>query len=117
MSAKVSGLVAEQAVFLLDVCKLIQFATEEGWVITGGELWRSPEQQELYFKAGRSKTMNSNHLRRCAIDLNFFWNGKLVWDKDFIRTIGEYWESLSPKNRWGGKFKGFVDVPHFERVV
>ena len=33
-------------------------------------LWRSPEQQEIYFKSGRSKTMNSNHLRRCAIDLN-----------------------------------------------
>jgi len=46
VSAKVSGLVAEQAAFLLDVCKLIQFATAEGWVITGGELWRSPEQQE-----------------------------------------------------------------------
>lgn len=62
MSAKVSGLVAEQAAFLLDVCKLIQFATAEGWVITGGELWRSPGQQEIYIKSGRSKTMNSNHL-------------------------------------------------------
>ena len=80
------------------------------------ELWRSPEQQEIYFKSGRSKTMNSNHLRRCAIDLNFFWNGKLVWDKELIRIVGEYWESLSPKNRWGGNFKGFVDVPHFERI-
>ncbi len=117
MNTKVSGLVAEQAAFLIDVSRLIQFATAEGWVITGGELWRSPEQQEIYFKTGRSKTMNSNHLRRCAIDLNFFWNGKLIWDKELIRTVGEYWESLSPKNRWGGNFKGFVDVPHFERVA
>ena len=116
MNAKVSSLVAEQAAFLIDVSRLIQFATSEGWVITGGELWRSPEQQEIYFKTGRSKTMNSNHLRRCAIDLNFFWNGRLVWDKELIRTVGEYWESLSPKNRWGGNFKVFVDVPHFERV-
>lgn len=55
---------------------------------TGGELWRSPEQQEIYFKTGRSKTMNSNHLRRCATDLNFFWDGELVWDKELIRTVG-----------------------------
>ena len=117
MNIKVSSLVAEQAAFLLDVCKLIHFATEEGWVITGGGLWRSPEQQAIYFKTGRSKTLNSNHLRRCAIDLNFFWNGKLVWDKELIRTVGEYWESLTPINKWGGNFKGFVDVPHFERVT
>jgi hypothetical protein len=49
VSTKVSSLVAEQAAFLIDVSRLIQFATEEGWVITGGELWRSPEQQEIYF--------------------------------------------------------------------
>ena len=33
-----SGLVAEQSAFLIDVSRLIQFATAEGWVITGGEL-------------------------------------------------------------------------------
>lgn len=112
-----TSLVEEQAAFLIDVCNLIQFATNEGWVLTGGELWRSAEQQEIYFKNGRSKTMHSNHLRRCAIDLNFFWNGKLVWDKELIRPLGEYWEALNPKNRWGGNFKGFVDVPHFERAA
>jgi peptidoglycan L-alanyl-D-glutamate endopeptidase CwlK len=110
-----SPLVAEQAAFLLDLSNLIQFAREEGWVLTGGELWRSPEQQAIYLKSGRSKTMHSNHLRRCAIDLNFFWDGKLIWDAALIRPIGNYWESLCPKNRWGGNFKGFVDVPHFER--
>ena len=111
-----SGLVAEQAAFLLDLSHLIQYAREEGWVLTGGELWRSPEQQAIYLKSGRSKTMHSNHLRRCAIDLNFFWDGKLIWDAELIRPIGTYWESLCPKNRWGGNFKGFVDVPHFERT-
>ena len=40
--------------------------------MTGGELARTPEQQAIYFKTGRSKTMNSIHLKRCAIDLNFF---------------------------------------------
>lgn len=107
----------EQAAFLVDACKLIQYATEQGWMVTGGELYRTPEQQEIYLKTGRSKTMASNHLKRCAIDLNFFKDGKLVWDKAQIAPLGAYWESLNPKNRWGGNFKSLVDVPHFERNV
>ncbi|MFN9193831.1 MAG: M15 family metallopeptidase [Pseudomonadota bacterium] len=111
------SLVPEQAAFLLDVCRLIQYATSQGWTITGGELYRTLEQQQIHVKAGRSKTMNSNHLRRLAIDLNFFKDGKLVWDKNTIAPLGSYWETLHPKNRWGGNFRSLVDVPHFERNV
>jgi hypothetical protein len=28
----------EQAAFLLDACKLIQYATDQGFMVTGGEL-------------------------------------------------------------------------------
>lgn len=111
------SLVAEQAAFLLDMGKLVQYATSQGWTVTGGELARTVEQQQIHVKAGRSKTMNSIHLKRCAIDLNFFKNGQLVWDKTQLAPIGAYWESLHPKNRWGGNFKSLVDVPHFERNV
>lgn len=111
------SLVAEQAAFLLDVGKLVQFATDNNWVVTGGELYRTPEQQEIYLKTGRSKTMASNHLRRLAVDLNFFKDGKLIYDKHLLAPLGQFWESLNPKNRWGGNFKSFVDVPHFERNV
>jgi hypothetical protein len=111
------SLVAEQAAFLLDACKLIQYATEQGFVITGGELSRTPEQQAMHVKSGRSKTMNSMHLKRCAIDLNFFKNGKIVWDKATLAPLGAYWESLNSKNRWGGNFRSLVDCPHFERNV
>lgn len=111
------SLVVEQAAFLQDVCKLLQYAAEQGWTVTGGELYRTPEQQEIYLKTGRSKTMASNHLKRCAIDLNFFKDGKLIWDKAQIAPLGAYWESLNSKNRWGGNFRSLVDVPHFERNV
>lgn len=111
------SLVNEQAQFLLDVCKLIKFCSETGFIVTGGELYRTVEQQEIYVKTGRSKTMNSNHLKRCAIDLNFFKNGKLTWNKTEIAPVGKFWESLNEKNRWGGNFKTLVDVPHFERNV
>lgn len=111
------SLVQEQAAFALDMCRLIQKASEAGFVVTLGEVWRTPEQQAIYCKTGRSKTMNSNHIRRLAVDLNFFRNGGLIYDIDALRDLGAYWESLHPKNRWGGNFRNLIDVPHFERNV
>lgn len=111
------SLVNEQADFLLDVAKLIQWATQEGFTVTAGELYRSLEQQQIYFKTGRSKTLESQHMKRLAIDLNFFVNGKLTWSKDILAPVGAYWESLNPNNRWGGNFKSLCDTPHFERNV
>lgn len=111
------GMVGEQAAFLLDVARLVQEATARGFVVTGGELWRTLEQQELYVKSGRSKTLASNHLRRLAIDLNFFRGGQLVGDVGSLASLGAWWESLNPQNRWGGNFKTLVDTPHFERNV
>jgi hypothetical protein len=109
------SLVAEQASFLLDMCKLIQYATEQGFLLTGGELYRTPEQQEIYMKTGRSQTMNSLHLRRLAVDLNIFKGGKLIGDKATIAPLGAYWESLHPLNSWGGNGRKLVDCPHFSR--
>ena len=109
--------VAEQAAFLLDVGRLVQKATELGFLVTAGELYRTPEQQEIYVKTGRSRTMNSLHLQRRAVDLNFFLNGKLTYDKAALAPLGAYWESLHPLNSWGGNGVKLVDTPHFSRGV
>lgn len=111
------SMVQEQAAFLLDAGRLIAKATEWGWTVTGGELYRTAEQQQIYVRTGRSKTMNSNHLKRLAIDLNFFRDGKLIYDRVQLQALGAYWESLDPKNSWGGNWATFKDVPHFERRV
>jgi hypothetical protein len=107
----------EQWLFLKDVVRLINFADMYGIELTGGELFRTPEQQRIYLDEGKSHTANSNHLRRLAIDFNFFINGELTYDPEKIKPLGTYWETLDPKNRWGGNFPGFQDVPHFERMV
>lgn len=107
----------EQAAFLLDVCKLVPYATSLGFKVTGGELQRTQAQQEIYVKTGKSKTLNSNHLKKLAIDLNFIRDGQLIYDKHDLAPIGAYWESLNSKNRWGGNFKSILDMPHFERHV
>lgn len=116
-------LINEQWAFLQDVAKLIQFATEKGFALTAGEMYRSNEQQKIYFDQGKTQTMNSQHIKRLAVDFNFFVNGVLVYDFFKIKILGDYWESLNPANRWGGDFNkndvqdGFVDTPHFERNV
>ena len=109
--------VREQASFLLDVCLLVNKATEMGFQVTAGELYRTPEQQQIHVRAGRSKTMNSLHLSRRAVDLNFFWQGKLCYDKNVLAPLGAYWESLHPLNSWGGNGVKLVDTPHFSRGI
>ena len=111
------SLVREQFEFIKDVAKLINFCEKQGLVITAGEMYRPPEMQKIYVQTGRSKTMNSRHGQRCAIDLNFFKDGKLIYDIQTLRPVGEYWQSLSPKNSAGMFWKSFKDVPHFERRV
>ena len=111
------SLVAEQAAFLLDFCLLIQWATENGYVITAGELLRPIEMQKIYVETGRSMTMNSNHIKKLAGDLNVFKDGKYLCTVEGLRPLGEKWKSLSPKNRWGGDWSSFKDAPHFERKL
>lgn len=115
------SLVDEQASFLRHVCRLVDFATEQGFVVTGGELERKPEQQEFYVRTGRERSMDSMHLRKCAIDLLFFRevNGRreLVYDVETLKPVGEFWEKLDARNRWGGNWRNFDDIPHFERNI
>jgi hypothetical protein len=110
------SLSAEQAAFLLDVCKLVPYATELGFRVVGRELGRTEEQQAWYVSRGKSATLASNHLRNCAIDLYFILDNKICYDREKLAPVVAYWKSLSPKNKWGGDWKKPVDMPHFERV-
>jgi hypothetical protein len=106
--------IQDQFAFVLDLARLITYAANMGYVITTGEGWRSPEQQRIYVNSGRSKTMKSRHGDRLAWDGNFFLDGKPCTAAQ-ITPLGEYWESLSPQNEWGGRWKSIVDGPHFQR--
>ncbi len=107
----------KQFEFIKDVSKLIIFCVDRNFKLTGGELLRTKAQQELYFAADKTRTLKSNHLKKLAIDLNFFRNGHLTYAKSRLQFIGDYWESLDPKNRWGGNYTSFKDTSHFERNV
>jgi len=116
---KLSKRVFEQATFMQDITTLIRWCFTSGYAVTAGEFLRTPLQQAEYVRTGRSKTLKSKHLDKVAADLQFFRmsDGKYLTTKDEIAPIGAYWESLSPKNRWGGNFKSLCDAPHFERNV
>ena len=108
-----------QWLFLQDIAKLINYAKSLGIKLTGGELQRTPEQQKLYIESGKSKTSNSLHLKKLAIDINVFikitpTNYVLTFEKKDIQPLGDFWEGLSEHNKWGGNWK-FKDCPHFQR--
>lgn len=111
------SLVTQQWQFLQDVAKLIEYAQTLDIVLSGGELYRTKEQQQIYMDAGKSQTMKSNHLKRLAIDFNFFINGELVYDATHPKLVamGKFWESLDKQNSWGGFWNSFKDSPHFEK--
>lgn len=118
------GLVSEQWEFLMDVATLIQvIEDEEGLIATAGEMFRTQEQQDLHLAAGRSTVKRSLHQDRLAIDLNFFADGKYLGAVsrpeilEILEPVGSFWESLSPKNRWGGRWTSPFDPWHFERHV
>ena len=102
----------KQSLFLLNAAKLIQWAFDNGFELTGGELLRTKEQQEIYFKSEKSQTMNSRHLQKLAIDLNLFIDGKYRTEKVAYAPIAEHWKSLHPDNVAG--YDWGWDANHFE---
>ena len=103
-----------QEAFADDIVRLLLEAKARGYKVRFGEALRTPEQQQLYMQSGRTKTMNSMHLKKCAFDLHFIDpKGNLCYPQE----LGDYWEKLNTLNQWGGNWKTFKDQPHFQRTV
>jgi hypothetical protein len=101
-----------QEIFAQNVGKLLGWIFANGYTCTLGETYRTPEQAQWYADKGIG-IKNSLHCKRLAQDLNLFRNGVyLQFDRDYQPT-GDYWESLNPCNRWGGRFE---DGNHFEMM-
>lgn len=113
---------AKQKVFTFNISLLIQQAFKLGFELTFGEVFRTEEQQKIYFNTGRSKTMDSRHLQRLAVDFNIFIGGVLINDPSKIQPLGEFWITLNTDNVWGGDWnrdhsvldERFKDPYHFE---
>jgi hypothetical protein len=92
-----------QSLFARLVGLLIEWAYANGYEITFGEAWRTPEQAARNELAGIG-TRNSLHCDRLAIDLNLFRDGQYLSDTENHKPLADYWKSLHPDCRWGGDF-------------
>jgi len=101
-----------QQLFTHDVSRLIDYIFKSGYACTLSEAYRTQEQANWYAEKGIG-IKNSLHCQRLAIDINLFNSeGDYLSGTEDHRRFGEYWESLSSENRWGGNFN---DGNHYER--
>ena len=91
--------------------KLITWAYENGFELTFGDAYRSPEQAAANAAAGTG-IANSVHTIRLAVDFNLFVDGQYRPDPEPYAPLGEHWKTLDPDARWGGDFKK-KDANHF----
>lgn len=121
------GLGTLQRIFTRNIALLIAWAYKEGYELTWGDAYRSPEQAMLnsgeygliekvtnfvtWFKKIGSK--KSSHMNRLACDLNLFRDSRYMSTTEAHRELGRFWESLHPLNRWGGRYN---DGNHYEMV-
>jgi hypothetical protein len=96
-------LAQKQRLFTKLVGTLIARAYAEGFELSFGEAWRTPEQAATNARKGIG-IKNSLHVDRLAIDFNLFTKG--IYQKEGIahHELGEWWEEQHPLCRWGGRF-------------
>lgn len=102
----------QQSLFMRLLPRLIDFAYDNGYELTGGQLLRTQSEANANAASGAG-IKNSLHRLGLAIDLNLFKDGKFLTTSDNHRPLGEYWKSLHPLCRWGGDFKPKPDGNHY----
>ena len=105
----------KQVEFVKNLTRFFTWLELNGYEVTLGECWRSPETAKLYALEGKG-IEKSLHCDRLAIDLQIFNRGVWLLTVDDLREVGTFWESMSvPPNFnlcWGGHFHT-PDVFHF----
>lgn len=120
----------KQQLFIRCFSQWLVWALGKGYQFSFGEAYRSDEQAEINAlgETGRSQVANllrsafpslaakivnngkANGIRltahgdRLAVDLNLFKGGVYQSTTAAWTEPGEYWESLHPLCRWGGRF-------------
>lgn len=108
----------QQWTFLQNTALLIAFCATRQIKLTGGELYRTQEQQDLHYAAKRSKVKHSRHQDRLAVDFNIFIDNILVGsnptEAEFIelKLMADYWHCLHADNVCG--YDWSWDYNHFE---
>ncbi len=79
---------------------------------------RTRERQRYLVSTGKSRTMNSYHLRGKAVDVVATPGGKVSWNLADYRAINAAVQKAAKAAgvtvTWGGSWKSIVDGPHFQ---
>jgi len=102
--------------FTVLVGRLIAFADAQGYELTFGEAYRTPEQAAWDASHGTG-IAHSEHCLRLAVDFNLFVEGKYQSTPAPYAPLGAFWKSQSDIANaiiccWGGDF-ATKDANHF----
>lgn len=79
---------------------------------------RTIERQKQLVAEGKSRTMNSRHLKGLAVDIACYINGNVTWDFAVYKEVADHIKAVAKLNdvkiTWGGDWEGFRDGPHFQ---
>lgn len=84
---------------------------------------RTAERQKELFDRKLSKLDGyikiGNHQKGTAFDIFLLIDGTASWDKIKLTQVARHIQEVAEddfkiKLKWGGDWKGFVDMPHFE---
>ena len=104
-----SEIESKQQQFVQMVGRLIFWAYDNGYELSFGEAYRTPEQAARDAQTNKG-IFHSLHTLRLAVDFNLFVNGEYQWKSEMYQPLGEYWESIG--GSWGGRFSK-PDGNHF----
>lgn len=112
----------ERVLFALDISKLISNIFESGSTCSIGEFYYIPFEVKEYDENGE-RIINRLNTKKLAIAFYLFSPCGVYSEKpEEYKQFGDYWESLSSKNRWGDslilKTGGrIMDGGRFEREI
>lgn len=101
--------------------KLVELAKTKGIEIIISQTWRTKAEQDALYAQGRTRAGSivtntkypySLHCWGVAFDIAVIINGKANWSAKYYDLVGPLGESLGLE--WGGRWKSFIDRPHFQ---
>ena len=101
--------------------RAIQISIIDFGIPSSGGLRTTKDQAKL-FTAGKSmadgRTNKSYHQTGRALDVYAYVDGKASWEKEHLAIVAvammQAANELGCKLEWGGLFRSFTDMPHFQ---